>query len=94
MVAVADYVNGIGLADGPPPPGDLLLGFQIQRWGALPSAGGLRDQPAGLMKRVTALMAVYDVYMGQRNAQSLKEWIDNYPQQYQLWSEVEEMRNG
>ena len=46
--------------DGPPPP-ELRLAWQCQRWGGLPDAGGIYDQDAELLYRMTALNNVYRV---------------------------------
>lgn len=44
---------------GEPPPPLLQQAWQIKRWGALPEAGGLRDQPAGLLARMAILLDIY-----------------------------------
>lgn len=43
---------------GPPPP-ELALAWQCRDFGALPRAGGVLDQPAGLLARLTAARNVY-----------------------------------
>jgi len=55
ILAAADCAEGKG-----PPPGELTLAWQAQSWQALPEAGGLRDQPAGLLDRMGASLRVYD----------------------------------
>ena len=55
ILAVADCAEGKG-----PPPGELMLAWQAQTWNTLPEAGGLRDQPAGLIERMSATLRVYD----------------------------------
>lgn len=37
-----------------------MLAWQSQSWQALPEAGGLRDQPAGLLDRMGTSLRVYD----------------------------------
>ena len=55
ILAAADCAEGKG-----PPPGELVLGWQAQSWQALPEAGGLRDQPAGLLERMSTSLRVYE----------------------------------
>ena len=45
--------------DGPPPP-ELRLAWQCQRWGGLPDAGGIYDQDALTLYRMSSLGNVYD----------------------------------
>jgi len=45
--------------DGPPPP-ELRLAWQCQRWGGLPDAGGIYDQDALTLYRMSSLSNVYD----------------------------------
>ena len=52
-----------------PLPPDLRLAWDCQRWGALPEAGGVLDQDAGLMDRMAALSNVYNVVDRLRNLQ-------------------------
>lgn len=44
---------------GEPPPA-LLYAWQCRRWSALPKDGGLRDQPARLMRDMATGLNVYD----------------------------------
>lgn len=54
MLAAADYAEGKSA-----PPDELRLAFRCQQWNALPSAGGILDQPAGLVERMTVASNVY-----------------------------------
>ena len=92
MLAAARYAQGAQDCDPPPP--ELSLAFNCQKWGVLPDAGGLRDQRAGIVNRMTAAMNVYEAYSALARSKSLKEWQRNNPAQYALWAKVEEMRNG
>ena len=47
------------MGKGPPPP-PLLLDWYCQKYRTLPEAGGMRDQHAGDMERMTAVSSVYD----------------------------------
>ena len=64
---MVDYVQ---LEDGkPPPPRELVLSWQLERFQALPDAGGYLDQDAGLMYRIIAVSNIYDVLCKYRNSQ-------------------------
>jgi hypothetical protein len=52
--------------DGPPPP-ELELAWQCQRWHCLPSSGALLDQDARTMYRMAALLNVNDALSHLRN---------------------------
>ena len=56
MQAVVECVT-----DNAPPPADLTLSWQCQRWHTLPEAGGMFDQDYRLVYRMTALSNIYDV---------------------------------
>ena len=61
ILAAADCAEGKG-----PPPGELTLAWQAQSWQALPEAGGLRDQPAGLLERMSTALSVYDAFVAYK----------------------------
>lgn len=44
------------------PPEELTLAWQAHRWNALPEAGGLLDQPAGLIERMAYAENMYNAY--------------------------------
>lgn len=48
--------------DGPPPP-ELRLAWQCERWKTLPDAGGLYDQDYKTLTRMSALSNVYNAIM-------------------------------
>jgi len=50
-----------------PPPIELRMAWQCQRWDALPDAGGMHDQDYQLLFRMTALLNVYDTVSLLRN---------------------------
>lgn len=63
------------------PPRLLQEAWQVKRWGVLPEAGGLRDQPAGLLVRMAAVLdvytankAYYDALMTYDNPDHLAAW--------------------
>jgi len=63
ILAAADA----GRYDGKPPP-LLRQAWQLKRWHALPEAGGLRDQPAGLLQRMGHVADVYEAHRAYRTA--------------------------
>lgn len=46
--------------DGDPPP-DLELALMCQKWNTLPEAGGMLDQDARTMKRMSGVLAIHNV---------------------------------
>lgn len=80
--------------NGETPP-DLALGFRIQRWGHLPKAGGLDDQPPGLMDRVTTLLNVYEAHSAYRrallNQVNMHKWEADNPQAARIMAAVREL---
>jgi len=83
-LAAADYADGKRVKDehgndvldgrGNPvtvlPPDELRLAFRCQQWGTLPHSGGLLDQPAGLVERMTIAVNVYN---------AMKAWGEHDP---------------
>ena len=58
---------GANIDKGAPPPKELVLGWDMEHWQALPDAGGLLDQDAGMMQRIRVLLNVHRVYSRLRN---------------------------
>lgn len=54
--------------DGDSPP-DLSLALMCQKWNTLPDAGGLHDQDARIMKRMSGVLAVYNALSRWRTLQ-------------------------
>lgn len=52
---MVDSVEG----EGTPPP-ELVLAFMCQKWNTLPDAGGLYDQDARIMKKMSGVLAVHN----------------------------------
>lgn len=69
-------------------PRELKLALSAQKWGVLPSGGGLWDQPAGLIKRMEQAHAAYEVIMSRKRANGAISWIDADPQRYEYYSWV------
>ncbi len=73
-------------------PAALQLAWQAERWGALPEAGGLLDQPAGLMQRMGALMNVYNAYKTmQAHTGKLVQLANTNPQVISLVRQIEKL---
>lgn len=53
---------------GDPAPPLLRQAWQLKRWDALPEAGGLRDQPAGLLLRMGQLLDIYQAHRAYAQA--------------------------
>ncbi len=50
------------------PPRELQIAWEIKRWSALPEAGGLLDQPAGLLRRAGYLHDIFTAHRSYRDA--------------------------
>ncbi len=76
------------------PPPELRLAWQAVSYHTLPEAGGLLDQPAGLLSRMTSLYNVWTSYRAydRRNLNKAKEWIDANPDLYETVIRVNRMR--
>lgn len=89
ILAAAAYAEGQG-----PPPRELSLAQEFRRWGLPPRAGGLLDQPAGLLDRIYAAEQVYQAFAeygahGHKPGQMAK-WKKEHPD---LWNTVETVRS-
>jgi len=73
-----------------PLPQELVTQWRMERYGALPRAGGLDDQPAGLIQRAETAAVVYSA---MRNAARLsaKEFQRN-ASEYRAWQMVLSLR--
>ena len=69
--AAADHAKGRA-----PPPRELRLALQARSWGHLPDPGGLLDQPAGLLERMTV---TYNVY------HAVRAWVRRKPGDDKAW---------
>ena len=76
------------------PPPELRLAWQAVGYHALPEAGGLLDQPAGLMSRMIQLHNVWFAFKiyKQRNKKKNKEWMDANPGPYATILSVRKLR--
>lgn len=83
-----------------PPPRLLTHAWRIKRWGALPEAGGLLDQPAGLLQKLAYLSDVYNAHRAWRTAletqdsDGLARWQQQHPDIMTLMADIREARRG
>lgn len=76
---------------GDPPP-LLKLAWQCKRWNALPEAGGLMDQPAGLMEKLSVLDNVYSTMQAWARAKNQGEWSTRNPEGWGLVVKILKLR--
>ena len=76
--------------DAPPPP-ELRDAWKIDRWGVLPRAGGLDDQPIGYLDRCAWASAVHKAVKGYTEAPKLAQWIANNGDLHDIYKEVTAM---
>lgn len=91
-MAAADWAEG----EGEPPP-ELGLAFQCERWGALPVAGGILDQPLALFSRMDAALSVYRAFKSRADAQASKhdnlvKWGNRHPELEKMCLDIDEAR--
>jgi hypothetical protein len=79
--------------EGDPPP-ELSLYWQAQTYNALPRAGGLLDQPAGLLGRMSAAGNVYGAWKGLTMAKNKVEWQESHAQAWEVCACVMKLRNA
>jgi len=88
-LAAADYAEGKTT-----PPDELRLAFRCQQWGTLPCSGGLLDQPAGLVDRMTIAINVYDAWKGWLGREPGKdaEFVKANPDAWKIVQHIIELR--
>lgn len=79
MQVVVDYVN-----EKSPPPEELELAWQCERYHSLPLAGGILDQPHKLMMDMNIAMNVYTAWSEWKlcDPENTGAWIKSNPK---LW---------
>jgi hypothetical protein len=75
------------------PPPDLVKGLRCERWGVLPRAGGLGDQPAGEFLRMEAALSVYHAFRARAGAKNSVEFTNRFPEISAFCWEIEQMEN-
>jgi hypothetical protein len=79
-------------------PSLLELGLDCEHFHALPRAGGLLDQPAGLMRKIRQVMNVYHavkLYEQQgTKAGEMATWRSENQEVWQIVSDINELREN
>ena len=88
MIRAADCAT----SDEPPPP-LLSLYWNCERFGTLPEAGGLYDQPAGLLEQMATLSNIYQAHKAQAKAGRITDFADNNPDAFRLVVQIQNMRS-
>ena len=70
------------------PPDILSLAWQCRAWRALPEAGGVLDQPVGLLSKMTALDNIYNVWNAFIKAPDMARWKAQHPREWSIVAEV------
>ena len=76
---------------GPPPP-ELMLGWEIERFHSLPEPGGLRDQIAGELFRCQAVLNVHAAFRALRSSGNWAKWAQANPRQNEIVARVLELQ--
>ena len=79
--------------NGQPPP-ELMLGWEMERFHALPEPGGLRDQIAGEMLRCRAALNVYGAFQAFRASNNWAAWAKTNKSQWAIVSQVTQLREA
>lgn len=77
------------------PPGELLeLALDCVRHKTMPRAGGIWEQPAGLMEKLRILHNVHDSYYDMVNtSMDQQKWTEAYPGKFSIVARVGRMRS-
>lgn len=91
ILATADYAEG--LARRPPTP--LYLALTHNKFGGLPEAGGLLDQPAELLLSMSLCLDVYHAVQSflARDKHQTAAWRRDNPYYSQLVDQIKEQRH-
>ncbi len=91
MLAAADYAER---RKESVPPSELRLAFRCVQWNALPNPGGLMDQPAGLVERMTIVLNTYNAMKAWKQREPGKEgdFAKAYPDTWAIVQEVMRLR--
>lgn len=77
-------------------PHELELAFYARDFGALPEAGGIYDQPAGLLRRMKNAMDIYNLWREWKSltAETTGNWIKRNKERWAVVQEIMRMRDG
>jgi len=79
-------------ASGGAPPPELALAWQCRAWGALPNAGGILDQPAGLLERMRQAEAVYAAMRAWLASDRSAAWRNEHKDVWNIVKRIEALR--
>jgi len=93
ILACRDYAKD---SENNAPPPELVTIWQCRRWNTLPNAGGILDQPAGMMYTLTQYARVYDAFVEYSKRELGKEasWRGAHPDEYAVIQRVKELMDG
>ena len=77
--------------NGPPPP-ELELAWDARAWNTLPEDGGLRDQRAGELRRMSAALNAYDAMKAFHASTDKAQWAQDRPGQWEILQYVMTLR--
>ena len=78
---------------GTPPTPELQLALDCSNYGTLPYAGGLEEQPAGLMDDLRRLANIYNSFYDMVHAKlDQKRWSEENPGKFQIVAGIEVLR--
>ena len=77
--------------DGPPPP-ELVLAQDARAWNTLPEDGGLRDQRAGELRRMSAALNAYEAMRAFHASTDKAQWARDRPGQWEILQYVMTLR--
>jgi len=74
----------------------LELGMDCERYKALPVGGGMRDQPAGLMRKIRRVLNVFNAFREYetrgKKAGEMAKWKQDNPECVAIMDEINELR--
>jgi hypothetical protein len=73
------------------PPYLLSLYWQCERFNSLPEAGGILDQPAGLLQKMSSLANIYDSHKAYYAASNVAKWADANPEAFRVVAMIRRM---
>lgn len=93
ITAAADYAEARG-----PAPAEIKLWQNWQRFGIAPRAGGLEDQPAGLLDRISCCLDVIEAIQiyhttGGDTPGNGAKWAKQHPNEWRIIRTVRKLRN-
>lgn len=92
IILCANYAEGrvTRTGDKPPPPCELELAWDIEKWG-LPEAGGYLNQPLELMTRLNWALVTYNAFKGWKGKDAVK-FSEAFPETVEFCYEIVKWR--